>query len=340
MEPIRFPFDAPPGPGEVTEVTQGILWARLPLPMTLDHVNVYVLDDGDGWAVVDTGLSARRCREAWEALLAGPLTGKPVTKVLLTHHHPDHLGLVGWFQARGAELITTRTAWLFGRMLTLDEQEEMTPESETFFLRAGMDPERLAKRKADRPFNFADVVHPIPLGFRRIKQDDRITLGGRDWTIHVGNGHAPEHATLWSEDGIVLAGDQIIPGISSNLGVYATEPDADPVGDWIESCTRLCALARPEHLALPGHKMPFTGVATRLSQLIDNHEMALPRLVDLLREPKRAGDCFPLLYKRSIGDGEYGLALVEAVGHLNHLLKRGLITREVGPDGAYLWRTV
>ncbi|MEL6680090.1 MAG: MBL fold metallo-hydrolase [Pseudomonadota bacterium] len=340
MEPIRFPFDAPPGPGEVTEVTQGILWARLPLPMTLDHVNVYILDDGDGWVVVDTGLNARRCREAWEALLDGPLTGKPVTKVLLTHHHPDHLGLVGWFQARGAELITTRTAWLFGRMLTLDVQEEMTPESETFFLRAGMDPERLAKRKADRPFNFADVVHPIPLGFRRIKQDDRITLGGRDWTIHVGNGHAPEHATLWSEDGIVLAGDQVIPGISSNLGVYATEPDADPVGDWIESCTRLRALARPEHLALPGHKMPFTGVATRLSQLIDNHEMALPRLVDLLREPKRAVDCFPLLYKRSIGDGEYGLALVEAVGHLNHLLKRGLITREVGPDGAYLWRTV
>lgn len=337
---IRFPHETPPEAASVIEVADGILWARLPLPMTLDHVNVYILDDGDGWTIVDTGLNARRCREGWEGLLAGPLSGKPVTRVILTHHHPDHIGLVGWFQERGAELVTTRTAWLFGRMLTLDVQTAMTPESETFFLRAGMDAERLAKRKADRPFNFADVVHPIPLGYRRIAQDDQVRIGGRLWTVHVGNGHAPEHATLWSDDGIILAGDQIIPGISSNLGVYATEPDADPVGDWIESCTRLRALAEPDHLALPGHKLPFTGVATRLSQLIDNHELALPRLIELLREPKRAVDCFPLLYKRKIGDGEYGLALVEAVGHLNHLLRLGLVEREVAPDGAYLWRAV
>lgn len=123
-------------------------------------------------------------------------------------------------------------------MLTLDVQEKATPQSLEFYMRAGMDEARLDKRRADRPFNFADAVYPMPVGFTRIQQDDRIRIGGRDWDVHIGNGHAPEHATLWSGD-LILAGDQIIPGISSNIGVYATEPEADPLGDWIESCTRL-----------------------------------------------------------------------------------------------------
>ncbi|QPH56166.1 MBL fold metallo-hydrolase [Pontivivens ytuae] len=320
------------------EVADGILWGRIPLPMVLNHMNVYALDDGDGWTIVDTGVDTSKTRAVWEALLAGPLAGKPVRRVLLTHHHPDHVGLVGWFQARGAELVTTRTAWLFARMLTLDVQEAATEEALTFYRRAGMDAERIAIRAAQRPFNFADIVHPMPVGYTRIAQGDTLRVGGRDWTVHVGNGHAPEHATLWSGD-LILAGDQIIPGISSNIGVYPTEPEADPLGDWIESCHRLAALAGPHHLALPGHKLPFTGVPARLRQLIENHENALPRLLEFLSEPRRAPDCFPLLFKRTIDDGTYGLALAETVAHLNHVWHEGLVTRTLAEDGAWLWRT-
>jgi len=333
---MRFPHAEPPAHGEVTQVADGILWARIPLPMVLNHVNIYILDDGDGWTIVDTGINTRAARDIWEALLSGPLAGKPVRRVLLTHHHPDHAGLVGWFQERGAELITTRTAWLFARMLTLDVQEKATPQSLDFYTRAGMDQARLAKRRADRPFNFADAVYPMPVGFTRIQQDDRIRIGGRDWDVHIGNGHAPEHATLWSGD-LILAGDQIIPGISSNIGVYATEPEADPLGDWIESCTRLADLATTRHLALPGHKMPFTGVPIRLRQLIENHEKALPRLLAFLAEPRRAPECFPLLFKRTIDDATYGLALAETVAHLNHVRHQGLVTRDIAKDGAWIW---
>lgn len=337
---IRYPWEKPPAEGEAIEVAEGVLWMRLPLPMALDHVNVYALDDGDSWTIVDTGFSSRRTRAIWEKLLAGPLGGKPVSRVIVTHHHPDHVGLAGWFQSEyGATLWTTRTAWLFSRMLQLDEQAVPRQETLDFYLSAGMDQTIFEERKSERPFNFADVVYPMPLGFKRIKQDDVIRIGGRDWDVHMGNGHAPEHLTLWSrDDNLVISGDQVLPSISSNIGVYATEPEADPVADWMEACERLSAFARPDQLVLGGHKLPFTGLPTRMRQLIDNHHGALDRLLAHLDNPRVAGDCFPPLFKRKIGKGEYGLALVEAIAHLNHLYHLGAVRRERRDDGAWLWQ--
>lgn len=338
---LRYPWAEPPEEGAAIEVADGVLWMRLPLPMKLDHVNVYALDDGDGWTVIDTGFNSRRTRAIWTALMAGPLAGKPVTRVVVTHHHPDHMGLAGWFQRdHGAELVTTRTAWLFARMLTLDEQGEWPAETLAYYRSAGMDREVYDKRAAQRPFNFSDVVAPMPLGFTRVKQGDVIAMGGRDWDVHMGSGHAPEHATFWSrDDNLVLSGDQILSTISPNIGVYATEPQADPLAEWLESCERLSHLAREDQLALGGHKLPFTGLPHRMGQLIENHHGALRRLLDHLDRPKTAAECFAPLFKRRIGEGEYGLALVESVAHLNHLFHQGLVTRERRTeDGAWLFQ--
>jgi glyoxylase-like metal-dependent hydrolase (beta-lactamase superfamily II) len=323
-------------------VADGVLWFRLPLPMRLDHVNVYALDDGDSWTVIDTGFNSRKTRGIWAEMMQGPLGGKPIGRVVVTHHHPDHVGLAGWLQSDfGAELVTTRTAWLFARMLTLDVQEKPAAETLTFWREAGMDADLFAKRAEERPFNFADIVAPMPLGFTRIQQGQTIQMGGRTWDIHMGNGHAPEHATFWSrDDHLVISGDQILSSISPNIGVYATEPMADPVGEWLEACERLQPLAREDHLVLGGHKLPFTGLPMRMKQLIDNHHGALRRLTDYLDTPRTAPDCFVPLFKRSIGEGEYGLALVEAVAHLNHLLHLGQVTRVARNDGAWLWQRI
>ena len=337
---LSYPFPDPPEPGAAVEVAPGILWLRFPLPMALDHVNVYALDDGDGWTVVDTGIQSRRSREIWCTALQRPLAGKPVHRALVTHHHPDHIGLAGWLQTdHGVELVTTRTAWLFARMLQLDEQDRPSAETVAFWRRAGMDAALLGRRMAERPFNFADTVAPLPLGFTRIQEGRTLNAGGRDWTVRIGNGHAPEHATLWSED-IIIGGDQLLPSISPNLGVYATEPLADPVADWLESCTRLSAFATADQLVLPGHKLPFRGLPTRLTQLIDNHHGALSRLEKHLNTPKSAGACFLPLFKREIGGGEYGLALVEAFAHCQHLWKEGRVRRNLAENGAYLYQTV
>lgn len=334
---IRFPFEVPPAEGAAVEVAEGVLWLRLPLPMALDHVNVYALDDGDGWTVVDTGLASRRGRAIWETLLAGPLRAKPVRRVIVTHHHPDHIGLAGWFQARGAELVTTRTAWLYARMLVLDEQAVPSAQALEWQRRAGVPEDVLAVRAGERPFNFCDVVEPMPVGFTRIRDGDRIAAGGRDWLLRCGDGHAPEHATLWS-DGLVIGGDQLLPGISANIGVYPTEPEADPLSEWLASCRRFMAVARDGDLILPGHKLPFTGLPFRLVQMVENHEAALDRLLAHLAAPKMAAQCFAPLFKREIGGAEFGLALVEAVAHLNCLRARGRVSRRMSEQGAWLWQ--
>ncbi len=338
---IRYPFPTPPAEAAAVEVAPGVLWMRLPLPMALDHVNVYALDDGDSWTLIDTGLDSKRGRVIWQQLLAGPLAGKPVARVVVTHHHPDHIGLAGWFQAQGAALWTTRTAWLLARMLVLDQQPLPPPETQAFWRAAGMDAGLLASRAAERPFNFADVVAGLPLGYQRLQQGQMIHMGRRTWQVHVGNGHAPEHATFWSRsDRLVIGGDQLLPSISPNLGVYATEPDADPVADWLESCERFTPLADADHLVLPGHKLPFTGLPLRLAQMIQNHHGALARLTAHLASPQVAVDCFGALFGRQIGASEYGLALVEAVAHLNHLHHAGLAVRDRRADDAWVWRRV
>ena len=336
---LRYPFETPPDEGCVTEIAEGVLWARLPLPMALDHVNVYALDEGDHWTIFDSGLDTRRNRGIWVKLVAGPLRGKAVRRVIASHHHPDHIGLAGWFQADGASLWTSRTAWLFARMLVLDAQETPLPETLDFWQRAGMEADILASRTASRPFNFCDVVAPLPLGFHRMTEGQVIRAAGRDSDVRLWQGHAPDQVTLWSRDcPLVLGADQLLPGISPNLGVYATEPEADPVAEWLTSCARFQEIAREDHLVLPGHKLPFTGLPLRLRQKIDNHHGALARLLAHLDTPRRASDCFAPLFKRAITEGTYGLALVESVAHLNHLVALGQAKRWLDADGAWRWR--
>ena len=324
---ITYPFDPPEG-FDAVEVAPDIRWLRLPLPWALDHVNAYALEDDTGWTLIDTGIDSKRMRAHWQRVLTVTLGGKPVTRVIVTHHHPDHMGLAGWFQGQEVELLTSRTAWLYARMLVLDTQRDDAPESLLFQTRAGAPP-------PSRRFAFSDVVAPMPLGFTRLEEGDRITAGGRRWQVRLGQGHAPDHLTLWSED-VVIMGDQVLPSISPNIGGHATEPEADPLGEYLATLRHFAPLAG-DQLILPGHQRPFYGLAPRIAALIDEHEAGLDRLAAHLSTPCTAVACFPALYRREITPGEFSLALAETLAHLNRLRASGRASRRLGPGGAWIW---
>ena len=340
-ETLTFPHLKPPTPGTIKEISDGVHWAQMRLPMLIDHVNIYILEGSNYLTVIDTGLNVTDCRAAWLEILKNNFNNKPVKKVVITHHHPDHIGLLGWFcENFEVEVFASRTSWLLARMLYLDKQSEPTFQAKDFWIKAGMDRKIFNEKSKDRPFNFSDGVSEFPIGFTALNQGDEICFSDKKWRIEIGNGHAPDHITLWGIDNpIVLVGDQVIPGISSNLGVYPTEPLLDTVGAWLNSCDRFVEMAQTDHLVLPGHKLPFYGLSVRLKQLIDNHRAALSRIEEKLMEGSfTAVDLFQSIFKREIKSSEYVLALGEAVGHLNYFRARNLVNTSIRDDGAILFK--
>lgn len=321
-----------PAKGEVRELAPGVGWARIEMPGSLGHINVWLLDDrdteGEGVAIVDTGMNMPVCRANWEALFAGPLAGRRVTRVIATHLHPDHVGLAGWLCERfGVPLWMTRTEWLLARLLAADARAEPPREVIAAWRAAGWTEEQIAAATAQGWGRFTQVVSPFPAGFIRIADGDDIAIGGGRWRVVVGSGHTPEHACLWnSEAGLLIAGDQVLPRITSNVSLTIHEPQADPLGDWLASIDRLLGLPA-DLLVLPAHGEPFTGLHTRLEALRDGHLARLDVLAAHIREPKTAVECFAVLFDRAIFGDNLALATGEAMAHLRYLEVRGRARR-------------
>lgn len=319
-----------PEAGEALTLAEGVTWARLPVPGALKHINVWLLDDGEGVTLVDTGLDLPMSRDGWEKLFAGPLAGRSVTRIVITHFHPDHVGLAGWLGERfGVPLWMTGEEWLFARMLSADVRDTPPREAFAYWRAAGWDEEQIAREAGKGWGRFAAVVSPVPASFIRMRDGQIIRIGSRDWRVVVGSGHCPEHACLLDEaGGVLIAGDQVLPRITSNISLSLSEPEADPLGDWLDSIDRLQTLP-PHLLVLPSHGEPFTGLHARLQALARGHRERLDALHRHLGEPRRAVDCFPVLFGRKIDDSVIGLATGEAMAHLRRLELEGRARRDL-----------
>ncbi|HEX8443252.1 MAG TPA: MBL fold metallo-hydrolase [Allosphingosinicella sp.] len=338
---LTYPFGRRfPEAGELISVADGLHWARLPVPGPLKHVNIWLLDDGEGFAAIDAGLDIPPCREAWETLLAGPLGGRPISRMLVTHFHPDHLGLAGWLCERfSARLWMSREEWLFARMLTSDVRDAPPPDAFAYWRSAGWNEERIEAEAAKGWGRFASVVTPVPVSFVRLRDGDLVPIGGREWRVVTGNGHSPEHVCLLDEaNRVLIAGDQVLPRITSNVSLSLSEPEGDPLGDWLDSIAKLRRLP-DDLLVLPSHGDPFMGLHARLDALDAGHRDRLNALAEHLEEPRRAVDCFSILFGRKIDAGIFGLATGEAMAHLRRLELEGRAAREWRGDTAWFHST-
>ena len=341
---LTFPCGEPPQTGEAREIAPGVLWIRMPMPFRLNHINLWAIRDGSpddagaGWAIVDTGLQTLDTANAWRQLLtgSGPLAGHRITRVLVTHMHPDHIGMAGWLTRKfKCRLWMTRLEYLNCRLLTADTGREAPEDGVNFYRKAGWNDDDIENYRA-RFGGFGKMIHQLPDSYRRLWHGESIPIGEHAWQVIVGSGHSPEHACLYCPGlKLLITGDQVLPKISSNVSVFPTEPEADPLTDWLESIARIKAQVPDDVLVLPAHNDPFRGLHARLDALAADHHRGLDRLRDRLNEPMRAIDVFGALFSRPITSEPQllGLATGESLAHINYLVRRGEAVLEERADG-------
>jgi len=317
---LHYEFDFYPETGQAVDILPGIKWLRLPLPFMLGHINVWLLRDGHGWAIVDTGICTNTTREVWKNVFSEYLGSAPITRVLVTHLHPDHVGCAGWLTDEfDIELWMTRDEYLLCRVLVEDTGKKPPEAALRFYRAAGYSDESL-ERYTTLFGRFGTVVAALPEAYRRLQDGMMIRIGDYQWKVIVGSGHSPEHACLFCEElNLLISGDQILPTISSNVSVYPTEPAANPLANWFESLKMLLEVVPKDVLVLPAHGKPFRGAHDRLQALIFEHETGLAKLRKAIREPQRAVDVFPALFKSRINDNNLIMATGESLAHLHYL---------------------
>ena len=334
-----YPFEQGPEFGQAVDIAAGVKWLRMPLGGPLGFINVWAIAEAGGWALVDTGWGGEDTMRAWTQAFQGPLRNRPVTRVFVTHMHPDHIGMAGWLTRKfDARLWISRLEYLSCRTLSADTGREAPPDALRFYREAGWDEDALETYRA-RFGQFGKNLHALPDSFHRLSHGDEFMIGDHLWRVVVGAGHSPEHACLHCPDlQLFITGDQVLPRISSNVSVFPREPDADPLTDWLTSLARIKDEVGDEVLVLPAHNDPFFGLHARIDHLIRGHESGLTRLAAALAEPKRAVDCFSALFRRPVTPDLLGMATGESLAHLNCLIVRGQAVKETDASGVAWYR--
>jgi glyoxylase-like metal-dependent hydrolase (beta-lactamase superfamily II) len=342
---LNYPFgDELPQPGRALPVADGVRWIRMPLPFALDHINLWLLrdqiDGREGWTVVDCGVSRDEVKALWEQVFEQALDGLPVLRVIVTHMHPDHVGLAHWLCERwNAPLCMTMTDFAFARLWSRPAVNGVNaggPNGQSavdHFTRHGLsDPEAQAKIR-QRSNYYPSLVPDVPSRFNRIMDGDRIQIGGREWRVIVGYGHAPEHASLYCDTlQVLISGDMVLPRISTNISVFDFEPDANPLPLYLNSLRAYDGLPE-DTLVLPSHGRPFRGLHERIAQQNAHHAERLEEVMTACVRPMSTTDIVPIMFRRKLDLHQLTFAMGEALAHLHALYFDGKLARSTGDDG-------
>jgi glyoxylase-like metal-dependent hydrolase (beta-lactamase superfamily II) len=332
---LIFPHTQPPEPGKLIAIAPGVQWLRLPLPYRLDHVNVYLIENNDGWTVLDTGLGTDACRTAWESVLNGPIAGQRLTSMIVTHYHPDHVGLAGWLAKRfGLPLSMPRPEYLYSLALQYAPGDLGAEMHRPFYRRHGLSLQ-ITDAVLSRGHEYLRRTTGVPTTYRRIHHGDSLRIGARIFQVITGGGHALEQAMLYQrEQRVFFAADQVIARISPNVSVHAMEPDLDALGIYLRSLSGLRDSVAHDVLVLPGHGLPFYGLHERIAELIEHHGHRCDAIAKACqRHPLSVADIVPHVFLRELDEHQTGFAFGEVLAHVNYMLGRDRLVLQTGGDG-------
>jgi len=335
---LEYPVSDPPAPGEALAIAPRLKWLRMPLPFALNHINLWLTEDDDGGAtLVDCGYGDEATRALWERHFATTLASRPIRRIIATHSHPDHVGNAAWLAARFAAPVTMTHAEFLAAHAMAGQHSGYTVEGTLeLYARHGMPQDPLASL-AKRGNSYRRGVPDLPECFDRLLDGDTRVAGGTTWRVVEGHGHSPEHASLYSaERNVLISGDMLLPKISTNVSVWAVEPDADPLGRFLDSLAAFEALPG-DALVLPSHGLPFRGIALRVGQLRAHHVARLAELSAAVLDAERplaAAELVPVLFPRELDIQQHFFAMGETIAHLNHLWRAGKLDRQIGAGGA------
>ncbi len=326
MKDITYPFSKQPEFNVIQEIAPRIYWLRLAMPFSLDHINLWLFEEDNDWTLVDTGPNTSSSRASWQEIFSSQLKNKPIGRVICTHAHPDHIGLVGWIsEQQSAKLLMSKGEFEFYHQLFAKKAQTPFSQIERFYLLAGAG-DKEAQRYVKHIQIFSDLIYPMADIYQQLEHEDRITLGKYQWLVHIGKGHSPEHICLFCEElNLFIAGDQLLPTISPNVSVWPTKPDANPMADFLASCHDISKIINNKTLVLPAHGLPFYGGNNRLNTLVEETEKNLDDLYDFCQLPITVSDVFPILFKAKINESNMMLAYGEALASLNYLCVQGKI---------------
>lgn len=336
---LAYPFgETIPTPGTLQALAPGLHWVRMPLPFALDHINLWLLEDEQegrgGWSLIDCGAGTDATRAAWEQVLAEGLQGAPLLRVFATHCHPDHVGLSGWLCERfQAPFWTTTGEFAFARMMAASLPGVDGPSAIPHFERHGLVDAAMLEQMRSRRNYYPSLVPAVPASYSRLQDGQEVRIGKESWRVITGFGHSPEHASLYCDAlKLLVSGDMVLPRISTNVSVFAVEPEGNPLQLYLDSLAKFASLPE-DTLVLPAHGKPFRGLHTRIAQLRAHHDARLAEVMLACGEPKSAVDIVPLMFKRQLDAHQLSFALGEALAHLHKLWREGILIRIQGNDG-------
>jgi glyoxylase-like metal-dependent hydrolase (beta-lactamase superfamily II) len=351
---LHYPFgDTLPATGTTLEVAPGVKWIRMALPFALDHINLWLLRDemddpnrpgvkAQGWTIVDCCISREESKAQWEAIFATQLEGLPVLRVIVTHMHPDHIGLAHWLCERWAcRLWVSATDYHSARIGSQSTTGFGGESAARFFASHGLvDPESIEKIRG-RASYYPGMVPSVPASYVRIMDGMTVHIGGHDWRCISGYGHAPEHIALHCKElDTLISGDMVLPRISTNVSVYDMEPESNALTLFLESIDKFLPLDK-DTLVLPSHGKPFRGLHTRIGQLHDHHRDRLAEVMQACEAaPCSAADILPIMFPRKLDLHQTTFAMGEAVAHLHALWFQEKLTRQLNADGIYRFSSV